>query len=217
MVAVSLAWIRLTGAIERFLFDPAQPNGINNSTVLSLYEDSAGHHVDRYVRRRAESLRPAPRAHGSRSRNSTACRMTSIYGIMPDARGNLWLPTNKGLARYTPATGNVKVFDMTDGLQGNEFNQGAHQRTRRGEFLLGGINGFNAFFPDSIADNRVRSPGLPHKLPGVRQGASTPCGAERDTHGGTGTRPEFPLLRVRRSELHLACEEQVRLHARRTR
>lgn len=141
-----------TGTVTRYPFDPAQPNGINNSTVLSLYEDPAGilwvgtygGGLDRFDRR-------AGVWHAVTEQQGLPNDV--VYGIMPDARGNLWLPTNKGLARYTPATGTIKVFDMTDGLQGNEFNQGAHARTRRGEFLLGGINGFNAFFPDSIADN----------------------------------------------------------------
>jgi hypothetical protein len=81
-----------------------------------------------------------------------------IYGILPDKRGNLWLPTNKGLARFTPSTGAVRVFDVSDGLQGNEFNQGAHFHTARGEMILGGINGFNIFYPDSIADNKTIPP-----------------------------------------------------------
>jgi len=141
-------------SLTRFPYDPTTGNGINNSTVLSLYEDSAGvlwvgtygGGLNRYDRRDT-SWRYVTEANGLPN--------NVIYGILPDNRGNLWLPTNKGLARYTPANGAVRVFDVSDGLQGNEFNQGAYYRGKQGEMFLGGINGFNVFHPDSIADNRI--------------------------------------------------------------
>jgi ligand-binding sensor domain-containing protein len=146
-----------TGTITRYPFEQAQPGGINNSTVLSFYEEPSG---IMWIGTYGGGLNRFDRSTGSWQYITEQQGLPNdvIYGIMPDARGNLWLPTNKGLARYTYATGSIKVFDMTDGLQGNEFNQGAHTRTRGGEFLLGGINGFNAFFPDSIADNRFVPP-----------------------------------------------------------
>ncbi|MBK7258770.1 MAG: hypothetical protein IPI01_13430 [Ignavibacteriae bacterium] len=146
-----------TGEITQYMFEPSRTNGINNSTVLSLYEDPSGilwvgtygGGLNRFDRQ-TDTWRSVTEQQGLPN--------DVIYGIMPDARGNLWLPTNKGLARYTPATGAVRAFDMTDGLQGNEFNQGAYHQTRHGEFFLGGINGFNAFFPDSITDNHFVPP-----------------------------------------------------------
>ncbi|NLI46434.1 MAG: response regulator [Acidobacteria bacterium] len=76
-----------------------------------------------------------------------------IYGILPDAQGRLWLSTNHGLARFDPASGTCRNFDVSDGLQSNEFNAGAHHRSRSGELFFGGIEGFNAFRPESIRDN----------------------------------------------------------------
>jgi signal transduction histidine kinase len=42
---------------------------------------------------------------------------------------------------------------VKDGLQANEFNQGAYFAARNGELFFGGVNGFNSFFPESINDN----------------------------------------------------------------
>ena len=76
-----------------------------------------------------------------------------IYAILSDRKGNLWMSTNKGIARYTPATGQIRSFDADDGLQSNEFNQGSALRARDGAMYFGGILGFNRFYPDSIRDN----------------------------------------------------------------
>lgn len=86
-----------------------------------------------------------------------------VYAALDDARGNLWVSTNKGISRITPTRNAREIgaenryafrnFDMKDGLQHDEFNGGAYLKGRDGLFYFGGINGFNRFHPDSIRDN----------------------------------------------------------------
>lgn len=78
-----------------------------------------------------------------------------VYGILEDRQENLWLSTNRGLARYNPSTGSVRNYDVRDGLQSNEFNSGAFHKGRDGRLFFGGINGFNAFLPEELEDNRT--------------------------------------------------------------
>ncbi len=73
-----------------------------------------------------------------------------VYGVEPDARGNLWLSTNNGLFRFNPADGSFTAFGPEDGLQAAEFNFGSHYRDRKGLLYFGGIAGFNAFDPAAI-------------------------------------------------------------------
>lgn len=73
-----------------------------------------------------------------------------IYGILEDERGNLWITTNNGLSRFNPGSGTFKNYDKNDGLQDNEFNSGAYFKSKTGSMLIGGINGFNIFHPESI-------------------------------------------------------------------
>jgi signal transduction histidine kinase len=47
---------------------------------------------------------------------------------------------------------------VTDGLQSNEFNAGACYVNENGELFFGGIDGFNAFFPENIRDNPTIPP-----------------------------------------------------------
>ncbi|MCD6067069.1 MAG: rsbU 6 [Bacteroidetes bacterium] len=82
----------------------------------------------------------------------------NIYGIVPDAKGNLWMTTNKGLSRFNPNVENIegsafKNFDLKDGLQGMEFNQGAYYKAKNGDIFIGGENGLNIFNPSNIKDN----------------------------------------------------------------
>jgi signal transduction histidine kinase/ligand-binding sensor domain-containing protein/DNA-binding response OmpR family regulator len=78
-----------------------------------------------------------------------------IYGILPSGN-QLWLSTNNGLCRVTIDKYGIPSFrnyDVSDGLQGNEFNTGAYFKSHTDELFFGGLNGVNAFFPSRIRDN----------------------------------------------------------------
>ena len=79
-----------------------------------------------------------------------------IYGIRPDETGKLWLSSNHGLIRFDPATQLVKAFHKTHGLQDEEFNFGAHHRSRDGQLVFGGTKGFNAFNPMQLQETTVK-------------------------------------------------------------
>ncbi|WP_303318060.1 two-component regulator propeller domain-containing protein [Flavivirga abyssicola] len=80
-----------------------------------------------------------------------------IKGILDDDEGNLWLSTNKGLSKFDPVKEVFKNYDANDGLQNNEFQELARLKRKNGQLLFGGINGFNAFYPDEIRDNVVEA------------------------------------------------------------
>jgi signal transduction histidine kinase/ligand-binding sensor domain-containing protein/DNA-binding response OmpR family regulator len=76
-----------------------------------------------------------------------------IYTILPDNNNHIWLSTNNGISRFNLLTKEIKNFDESDGLQGNEFNYGAALKNKNGILLFGGTNGLNYFEPKSIAEN----------------------------------------------------------------
>ncbi|MDP2385452.1 MAG: two-component regulator propeller domain-containing protein [Bacteroidota bacterium] len=82
----------------------------------------------------------------------------TVYGILPDEKGNFWMSTNFGLCRFDPKNETFKTFDLKDGLQSNEFNQGACFKSKSGEMFFGGINGLNSFYPKNIRDNPHQPP-----------------------------------------------------------
>jgi signal transduction histidine kinase/ligand-binding sensor domain-containing protein/CheY-like chemotaxis protein/HPt (histidine-containing phosphotransfer) domain-containing protein len=84
----------------------------------------------------------------------------TVYGIRSDARGALWLSGNRGLIRYKPDSGEIRQFHRDQGLQGEEFNFGAHFRLRDGRLIFAGSNGFNLFRPELIDDMHGAPPAV---------------------------------------------------------
>ena len=84
---------------------------------------------------------------------------SNIYGILEDSQENLWLSTNSGLAKFNPRQETTITYSVPDGIQGEEYNTGAYYKNPlTGEMFFGGMNGFNAFYPDQVKDNTYIPP-----------------------------------------------------------
>lgn len=83
-----------------------------------------------------------------------------IKGIITDDRGDLWLSTSKGISRFNLKDRSFRNYDPGDGLQAYEFRTASCFKGRSGKIYFGGVNGFNAFFPDSLHDNPIVPPVL---------------------------------------------------------
>lgn len=141
----------------RYNHDPSDPTSLANDSVFAFYEDPAG---IMWVGTWGSGLDRFDPATGAFSHYTEDDGLANnvIYGILPDSAGNLWLSTNKGISRFDPKADTFRNYDVSDGLQDNEFNVGAHFRSETGELFLGGVQGFNAFFPERIVDNPIPPP-----------------------------------------------------------
>jgi len=79
----------------------------------------------------------------------------SVYGILQDAKNNLWLSTNKGIVKWSANRSSFKNYDISTQLQSLEFDEGAFLEAKDGTFYFGGVNGVNFFNPDKIVPNHV--------------------------------------------------------------
>lgn len=143
-----------SGTFTRYLADPEDPEGLSDGRISSIVDDGAGgmwigtlgglHHFD-------------PRS-GRFTRYDEANGLPSntIMCVLPDNSGRLWLSTGRGLASFEPASGAVRVYNPRHGLQAYEFRGGACHRSHTGAMLFGGINGFNIFNPDHLAQEGQR-------------------------------------------------------------
>ena len=82
----------------------------------------------------------------------------AILDILVDNSHNLWVSTGAGLIKCEGAVSSpqsfiIKKFSASDGLQGEHFREFASYKNQKGEFYLGGAQGFNIFMPDSIKSN----------------------------------------------------------------
>ena len=75
----------------------------------------------------------------------------SIAALLADKANNLWAATDHGFCQMDLTTGEVKnCFFADDGLQGNEFSEGAMAQGKTGEIVLGGVGGVTWFNPKEI-------------------------------------------------------------------
>ena len=86
-----------------------------------------------------------------------------VNGILEDDHGNLWISTNRGLTKFIngieqPENPVFKNYTVSDGLQGDEYNQRSCYKGKDGRMYFGGTNGFNVFHPDSIKENTFIPP-----------------------------------------------------------
>jgi signal transduction histidine kinase/DNA-binding response OmpR family regulator/ligand-binding sensor domain-containing protein len=82
----------------------------------------------------------------------------TIFGILEDHRGKIWLSTNNGLASLARDGKSFSSYNYSDGLLNLEFNLNAYAKTQDGELLFGGTNGFTLFDPKDIKLNTYVPP-----------------------------------------------------------
>jgi signal transduction histidine kinase/ligand-binding sensor domain-containing protein/AraC-like DNA-binding protein len=86
-----------------------------------------------------------------------------VHGLIQDNDGFLWASTNKGISKiniqaYFKDSAQVHIvnYNVSDGLQSNQFSNEAVAKGINGELLFGGINGITSFFPAKIKANEFK-------------------------------------------------------------
>jgi signal transduction histidine kinase/ligand-binding sensor domain-containing protein/DNA-binding response OmpR family regulator len=81
-----------------------------------------------------------------------------IVTILEDEKGSMWLGTPQGLCNLTlkiekseVVSYTIKKYDEKDGLHGKALNEHAALKTRRGEMVFGGADGFSIFKPENLS------------------------------------------------------------------
>jgi diguanylate cyclase (GGDEF)-like protein len=151
-----------SGKILRFRHDPHDPASLSADTVYSLHVDvrgtvwigTRGGGLERLV----GNARLPRQIHFEHFTEKDGLPNNSVYGIRSEPSGALWVSTNYGLARIDTTRRSVRSFHRAQGLQGEEFNFGAHYASSAGALFFGGANGYNAFYPQTLQFNNKPPP-----------------------------------------------------------
>jgi len=135
---------------------------LSHSDVLSLFYDSKnrlwiGTSYGLNYLSHNESLKDKPKF--TKITTDKGLPNNTIHAIQEDGSGNIWLSTNKGLAKINPINNSIANYQESDGLQSNEFSDGATFKAANDNLLFGGIYGFNYFLPKYITEN-TKQPNL---------------------------------------------------------
>ncbi|MCW3086065.1 MAG: rsbU 6 [Bacteroidetes bacterium] len=149
-----------TGKVKIYTHDDSQNNNgnsISSNSINHIYEDPQ-HNLWFATAYGLNKFNPKTE-HFDHYFEKDGLPNDYVYCVMPDKQGCLWMTTNKGISKFNPAVKNTdgsafRNYDINDGLQGMEHNQGAFFCSKSGEMFVGGVNGFNTFIPEKITDNK---------------------------------------------------------------
>lgn len=145
------------GSIASFKYSINDPNSLSSDRIKCIYQDRSGiiwFGTNGGGLNRFESKNQTFKYYTEKD----GLPNDVIYGILEDDDYNLWLSTNKGISKFNPVEETFRNYDVTDGLQSNEFNTGSYYKSWTGEMFFGGINGLNSFFPNIIQDDVFTTP-----------------------------------------------------------
>jgi len=140
-----------SGEFEEVVQTSGNPTGLSNNDVLSLCRDSKNHlwigtSGGLNYKSLESSIQPIIRYN-----QKDGLLNNTIHGILEDDMGRIWISTNEGLSLYNFNDNTFKNFDWNDGLQNNEFTDGAVFKSPVSHKLyFGGIDGVDIVNPDKL-------------------------------------------------------------------
>lgn len=76
---------------------------------------------------------------------------SAVHGIVEDMAGNLWISTGDGIICIDRLSGSSVQYTSFNGLQNNEFADGAYFRDNDKDIFFGGVAGFSYFNPEEMS------------------------------------------------------------------
>jgi len=145
-------FIKESGIFIRYIYDAEDEFSISNNNIASVYEDENGIYWIATMGGGLNRFDPSTEKFTAFTiKDGLPNNVT--YATLEDNNGNFWIPTNWGLSKFNRGDSSFINYDVLDGLQGNEFNGNGCSIGEDGEIFVGGMNGFNAFYPEEIKHN----------------------------------------------------------------
>ncbi|MBF9252853.1 response regulator [Pontibacter sp. 172403-2] len=148
---------RATQTFTKHYYKPQDKGYLPSDVIFSLYMDEnqklwIGTEEDGLI------VYDTLRKKTTRYSEKNGLANNTVYAILPDLLGNVWMSTNKGLSRLEVKTQKFYNYSAADGLQGGQFNPGsALYRKSKGYMGFGGTEGLNLFYPSQVKE-RLNTP-----------------------------------------------------------
>ena len=89
----------------------------------------------------------------------------TLYSILKDRKGRLWLSHDKGISCFDPKNYLFRNFGHEDGIEIEEFTGDSYFLAPDGEMFFGGVNGLVSFYPEEVIN--VNVPASPLVITGI--------------------------------------------------
>ncbi len=149
---------KTTNTVRYFQHDPLQRGTLSNNHVLAIHDDPYESDSILWIGTDGGGLNRFNTKEETFSYFTKKDGMPNdvVYGILEDEQKYFWISTNNGLVKFNPKTSEMRLYDVQDGLQSNEFNRNEYYKIAEGKLYFGGVYGYNTFFPKHIKDNAVQ-------------------------------------------------------------
>ncbi len=142
-----------TEDVTFFTQDRNNPRSLNSEIVYSLLETgngtfwvgTGGAGICKFNRKEQTFESYTQRSHGLTN--------DMVLSMQEDKRGNVWIGTCYGISKFAPFAEKFTNYNLSDGLQGNSFNERASFKSSKGILFFGGAQGLTYFYPDSIIND----------------------------------------------------------------
>ena len=146
---------RPSGQWEHYRNDPNDPASLSVDILFSIIGDPKEPEHYLWIGTNGGGLNRFDTRTGKVKRYTTKEGLPNdvVYGVLADEDGQLWMSTNKGIARFDPVAEAFRQFTAGDGLQNDEFNRYGYCKLADGTLCFAGVGGLNTFDPKALQDD----------------------------------------------------------------
>ncbi|MBL7957127.1 MAG: response regulator [Flavobacteriales bacterium] len=146
---------RPSGKWEHHRNDPDDPESLSVDILFSIIGDPKEPEHYLWIGTNGGGLNRFDTRTGKVKRYTTKEGLPNdvVYGVLADEDGQLWMSTNKGIARFDPVAETFRQFTAGDGLQNDEFNRYGYCKLADGTLCFAGVGGLNTFDPKELKDD----------------------------------------------------------------
>ncbi|MDR0510935.1 MAG: helix-turn-helix domain-containing protein [Rikenellaceae bacterium] len=147
---------------EQMLFDGCSGGNRTVNDIFCIHSDGEG---NTYFGASYGLVRRSPQGCVEIFGEREGLPNNTVHGILGDSRGNLWVATNMGLARFDPRTRLFMAYGNHSPLEVIEYSDGAFFRDgSSGTLYFGGINGFTTITETDYRRSEFMPPLLVERL-----------------------------------------------------
>jgi signal transduction histidine kinase/ligand-binding sensor domain-containing protein/CheY-like chemotaxis protein/AraC-like DNA-binding protein len=145
---------RKTNEFSHYIHDDKDPYSLVNNFTNNIIEDSKG--LVWISTREGLSIFDPATGHFTNLTHKDGLPDNTTIDMREDDNHNIWVSTPNGLSNIlvdrsaSPLKFRFVNYNEKDGLQGREFQPYSSYKTRSGELIFGGGNGFNIFRPADL-------------------------------------------------------------------
>jgi signal transduction histidine kinase/ligand-binding sensor domain-containing protein/DNA-binding response OmpR family regulator len=150
--------MKKTRQFVHYMHDDKDPGSLINNNTNNILEDSQGL-IWVSTREGISIFNPATNKFTNIIKQDGLPDNT-VIDMQEDEKHNMWVSTPNGLSNIIVSrqASGLKFrfinYNEAEGLQGREFTENSSYKTREGELIFGGGNGFNLFKPANIQFNK---------------------------------------------------------------